>query len=100
LLLSDAEVWHASCEIVIYIVCIFSGEPPDKIEDGVLEVLHAIVVILGLSMFFTIISSILSASEELRIAFPSRSTSKLLKQNKQQNMNQQNVVKNEENTKQ
>ena len=37
-----------------------------------LEVLRALVIILGLSMFFSIISSILSASEELRLAFPLR----------------------------
>ncbi|KXJ09255.1 two pore potassium channel protein sup-9 [Exaiptasia diaphana] len=47
------------------------GEPPTTLIDSVLEIFHAAVIILGLSMFFSIISSILSASEELRIAFPS-----------------------------
>ncbi|XP_031552921.1 potassium channel subfamily K member 3-like [Actinia tenebrosa] len=46
------------------------GGPPKNVPDGLLEVLRALVIILGLSMFFSIISSILSASEELRLTFP------------------------------
>jgi uncharacterized protein (DUF697 family) len=45
------------------------GAPKDPVE-GILEALRALIIILGLSMFFSIISSILSASEELRITFP------------------------------
>lgn len=36
-----------------------------------MEVLRATVVLLGVSMFFSIITSVLTASEELRVNFPS-----------------------------
>ena len=36
-----------------------------------MELLRAIVVLLGVSMFFSIITSVLTASEELRVNFPS-----------------------------
>ena len=36
-----------------------------------MELLRAFVVLLGVSMFFSIITSVLTASEELRVNFPS-----------------------------
>lgn len=36
-----------------------------------MELLRAVVVLLGVSMFFSIITSVLTASEELRVNFPS-----------------------------
>ena len=36
-----------------------------------MELLRATVVLLGVSMFFSIITSVLTASEELRVNFPS-----------------------------
>ena len=36
-----------------------------------MEILRAVVVLLGVSMFFSIITSVLTASEELRVNFPS-----------------------------
>ena len=36
-----------------------------------MELLRAFVVLLGVSMFFSIITSVLTASEDLRVNFPS-----------------------------
>ncbi|XP_032218968.2 potassium channel subfamily K member 15 [Nematostella vectensis] len=46
------------------------GGPPCTVIEVVKETFRALVIILGLSMFFSVISSIMSASEELRITFP------------------------------
>lgn len=47
------------------------GQAPTDLENIIMELLRAVVVLLGVSMFFSIITSVLTASEELRVNFPS-----------------------------
>ncbi|XP_068706834.1 two pore potassium channel protein sup-9-like [Montipora foliosa] len=49
------------------------GQAPTDFEGIIMELLRASVVLLGVSMFFSIITSVLTASEELRVNFPSGS---------------------------
>ena len=46
------------------------GQAPSDVESIIMELLRATVVLLGVSMFFSIITSVLTASEELRVNFP------------------------------
>ena len=48
-----------------------SGQAPTDPGNIIMELLRAVVVLLGVSMFFSIITSVLTASEELRVNFPS-----------------------------
>ena len=48
-----------------------SGQAPTDLGNIIMELLRAVVVLLGVSMFFSIITSVLTASEELRVNFPS-----------------------------
>lgn len=53
-------------------VCYYlSGQAPTDVVGIIMELLRAVVVLLGVSMFFSIITSVLTASEELRVNFPS-----------------------------
>ncbi|CAH3023940.1 unnamed protein product [Porites evermanni] len=47
------------------------GQAPTDVVGIIMELLRAVVVLLGVSMFFSIITSVLTASEELRVNFPS-----------------------------
>ncbi|XP_020617860.1 potassium channel subfamily K member 15-like [Orbicella faveolata] len=47
------------------------GQAPTDPGNIIMELLRAVVVLLGVSMFFSIITSVLTASEELRVNFPS-----------------------------
>lgn len=47
-----------------------SGQAPSDVGSIIMELLRATVVLLGVSMFFSIITSVLTASEELRVNFP------------------------------
>ncbi|XP_067046199.1 potassium channel subfamily K member 3-like [Acropora muricata] len=47
------------------------GQAPTDFEGIIMELLRAFVVLLGVSMFFSIITSVLTASEDLRVNFPS-----------------------------
>ncbi|KAJ7361926.1 hypothetical protein OS493_014573 [Desmophyllum pertusum] len=47
------------------------GQAPTDVGNIIMELLRAVVVLLGVSMFFSIITSVLTASEELRVNFPS-----------------------------
>ncbi|XP_022809638.1 two pore potassium channel protein sup-9-like isoform X2 [Stylophora pistillata] len=46
------------------------GQAPSDVGSIIMELLRATVVLLGVSMFFSIITSVLTASEELRVNFP------------------------------
>ena len=48
------------------------GQAPSDVGSIIMELLRATVVLLGVSMFFSIITSVLTASEELRVNFPAR----------------------------
>ena len=57
--------------VLILIIYFFSlGQAPSDVESIIMELLRATVVLLGVSMFFSIITSVLTASEELRVNFP------------------------------
>lgn len=54
------------------LICYYlSGQAPTDVVGIIMELLRAVVVLLGVSMFFSIITSVLTASEELRVNFPS-----------------------------
>ena len=52
------------------LICYYlSGQAPTDVVGIIMELLRAVVVLLGVSMFFSIITSVLTASEELRVIF-------------------------------
>lgn len=60
------------CKIYIVVFqSILLGQAPTDPGNIIMELLRAVVVLLGVSMFFSIITSVLTASEELRVNFPS-----------------------------
>lgn len=61
-----------TCKIYIVVFqSILLGQAPTDPGNIIMELLRAVVVLLGVSMFFSIITSVLTASEELRVNFPS-----------------------------
>ena len=62
---------HLIAFSVFFFFLFFSGQAPTDFEGIIMELLRAFVVLLGVSMFFSIITSVLTASEDLRVNFPS-----------------------------